>query len=83
MAGGEDRFGVPKGIRRMNIAFDHFIVHQAIDHVGSRDPRRLGDRNLNVRKGKTDSHTNKLILPGRQMQHIAVIHVIAFGSQLI
>jgi hypothetical protein len=30
MAGGEDRFGVPKGIRRMNIAFDHFIVHQAI-----------------------------------------------------
>ena len=35
MAGGKDRFGVPKGIRRMNIAFDHFIVHQAIDHLGA------------------------------------------------
>jgi hypothetical protein len=26
MAGGEDRFGVPEGIRRINIAFDHFIA---------------------------------------------------------
>ena len=35
MARGEDRFGVAKGIRGMNIAFDHFIVHQTIDHVGA------------------------------------------------
>jgi hypothetical protein len=35
MARGEDRFGVAKGIRGMNIAFEHFIVHQTIDHVGA------------------------------------------------
>ena len=35
MAGAKDGFAVAKRIGGMNVAFDHLIVHQAIDHVGA------------------------------------------------
>ncbi len=35
IAGGKDRLAVAKRIGGMDVAFDHVVVQQAIDHIGA------------------------------------------------